>query len=82
MKCHERLQIMTLNNITIPLPLDRSDKESPTTDSDDAAEESPMTPSSDCKAEESPTTSDSDPDSTEVESPMGMSSKMTNRSHE
>ena len=67
------LKIRTLNNVSIPLPLDESDVESPITDSDDAVEGSSVTPSFNCTSE-SPATSDFDPNNPEVESPVSKSS--------
>ena len=66
---------MTLHKNLNPLPLNTNDEESPTTDSNDAAEESSTAPSSDCKLEESPTTTDSDPDEPKAESPMTKSNE-------
>ena len=75
MKLLGRQQIMTLNNVPIPLPLNKIDKESPKTDSDNAVEELPMAPISNCELKETPTITDTEPDKPKVESPMTKSNE-------
>ena len=58
MKLHSRLQIHTLNNISLPLPAN---------DTDSTEEESPLANDPNSTVEESPATSD--PNSTEAASP-------------